>query len=92
MALLEATPDTPACVVSLSGNQSVRLPLMECVQVVSTREAVKHASPLGGHPAPLPTSVGVTVLHLFPPPPKTKDVQKAMDEKRFEEAIQLRGR
>ena len=36
MALLEATPDTPACVVSLSGNQSVRLPLMECVQMVST--------------------------------------------------------
>ncbi|XP_037056158.1 ATP-dependent 6-phosphofructokinase, liver type isoform X2 [Peromyscus leucopus] len=54
MALLEATPDTPACVVSLSGNQSVRLPLMECVQV-------------------------------------TKEVQKAMDEKRFDEAIQLRG-
>uniref|UniRef100_A0A8D1XBM7 6-phosphofructokinase type B n=1 Tax=Sus scrofa TaxID=9823 RepID=A0A8D1XBM7_PIG len=55
MALLEATPDTPACVVSLSGNQSVRLPLMECVQM-------------------------------------TKEVQKAMDEKRFDEAIQLRGR
>uniref|UniRef100_A0A452SIF3 Phosphofructokinase, liver type n=1 Tax=Ursus americanus TaxID=9643 RepID=A0A452SIF3_URSAM len=36
MALLEATPDTQACVVSLSGNQSVRLPLMECVQVVSS--------------------------------------------------------
>lgn len=35
MALLEATPDTPACVVSLSGNVAVRLPLMECVQVVS---------------------------------------------------------
>uniref|UniRef100_A0A674IQQ8 6-phosphofructokinase n=1 Tax=Terrapene triunguis TaxID=2587831 RepID=A0A674IQQ8_9SAUR len=34
MALLEGTPDTPACVVSLSGNQAVRLPLMECVQVV----------------------------------------------------------
>uniref|UniRef100_A0A8C5AC10 ATP-dependent 6-phosphofructokinase n=1 Tax=Gadus morhua TaxID=8049 RepID=A0A8C5AC10_GADMO len=33
MALLEATPETPACVVSLSGNQAVRLPLMECVQV-----------------------------------------------------------
>ncbi|XP_066564712.1 ATP-dependent 6-phosphofructokinase, muscle type isoform X2 [Amia ocellicauda] len=33
MALLEATPDTPASVVSLSGNQAVRLPLMECVQV-----------------------------------------------------------
>lgn len=38
MALLEATPDTPACVVSLSGNQSVRLPLMECVQVVSSSQ------------------------------------------------------
>uniref|UniRef100_A0A8C5ZEF7 Phosphofructokinase, liver type n=1 Tax=Marmota marmota marmota TaxID=9994 RepID=A0A8C5ZEF7_MARMA len=55
MALLEATPDTPACVVSLSGNQPVRLPLMECVQV-------------------------------------TKEVQKAMDDRRFDEAIQLRGR
>ncbi|XP_034028197.1 ATP-dependent 6-phosphofructokinase, muscle type-like [Thalassophryne amazonica] len=33
MALLEATPDTPACVVTLSGNHAVRLPLMECVQV-----------------------------------------------------------
>uniref|UniRef100_A0A8C0HRU4 ATP-dependent 6-phosphofructokinase n=1 Tax=Buteo japonicus TaxID=224669 RepID=A0A8C0HRU4_9AVES len=35
LALLEATPATPACVVSLSGNQAVRLPLMECVQMVS---------------------------------------------------------
>ncbi|XP_056131296.1 phosphofructokinase, muscle b [Lampris incognitus] len=33
MALLEATAETPACVVSLSGNMAVRLPLMECVQV-----------------------------------------------------------
>lgn len=33
MALLEATPETPACVVSLSGNEAIRLPLMECVQV-----------------------------------------------------------
>ncbi|XP_010794434.1 phosphofructokinase, muscle b [Notothenia coriiceps] len=33
MALLQATPETPACVVSLSGNMAVRLPLMECVQV-----------------------------------------------------------
>ncbi|CAB1314988.1 unnamed protein product [Coregonus sp. 'balchen'] len=32
MALLEATPETPACVVSLSGNMAIRLPLMECVQ------------------------------------------------------------
>ncbi|XP_078545041.1 ATP-dependent 6-phosphofructokinase, muscle type-like isoform X2 [Lissotriton helveticus] len=55
MALLEATPDTPACVVSLSGNHAIRLPLMECVQV-------------------------------------TKDVTKAMTEKRFVDAVNLRGR
>ncbi|XP_028846307.1 ATP-dependent 6-phosphofructokinase, liver type-like isoform X2 [Denticeps clupeoides] len=55
VALLEATPDTPACAVGLSGNRAVRLPLMECVQM-------------------------------------TKEVQKAMNEKRFEEAIQLRGK
>ncbi|XP_051787333.1 ATP-dependent 6-phosphofructokinase, liver type-like [Erpetoichthys calabaricus] len=55
LALLEATPETPACVVSLSGNQAVRLPLMECVQM-------------------------------------TKEVQKAMNEQRFEDAIQLRGK
>ncbi|XP_022609729.1 ATP-dependent 6-phosphofructokinase, platelet type-like isoform X8 [Seriola dumerili] len=55
LALLETTANTPACVVSLCGNQSVRLPLMECVQM-------------------------------------TQEVQKAMDEKRFEEAVKLRGR
>lgn len=46
MALLEATPDTPACVVSLSGNQSVRLPLMECVQVVSMGPSPSLQNPL----------------------------------------------
>uniref|UniRef100_A0A672Q355 6-phosphofructokinase type C n=1 Tax=Sinocyclocheilus grahami TaxID=75366 RepID=A0A672Q355_SINGR len=55
LALLETTANTAACVVSLCGNQSVRLPLMECVQM-------------------------------------TQEVQKAMDEKRFEEAVRLRGR
>ncbi|XP_048857700.1 phosphofructokinase, liver b [Brienomyrus brachyistius] len=55
VALMEATPDTAACVIGLSGNQAMRLPLMECVQM-------------------------------------TKEVQKAMNEKRFEEAIQLRGK
>ncbi|XP_036934901.1 ATP-dependent 6-phosphofructokinase, platelet type isoform X3 [Acanthopagrus latus] len=55
LALLETTANTPACVVSLCGNQSVRLPLMECVQM-------------------------------------TQEVQKAMDGKRFEEAVKLRGR
>ncbi|XP_027762526.1 ATP-dependent 6-phosphofructokinase, platelet type isoform X2 [Empidonax traillii] len=55
LALLEGTPATPACVVSLSGNQAVRLPLMECVQM-------------------------------------TQEVQKAMDEGRFLEAVRLRGK
>ncbi|XP_017279996.1 ATP-dependent 6-phosphofructokinase, liver type [Kryptolebias marmoratus] len=54
IALLEATPETPACVIGLSGNHAVRLPLMECVDM-------------------------------------TKLVQKAMNEKRFEEAVKLRG-
>lgn len=34
MALMEATPDTPACVIGLSGNRSVKLPLMEAVEMV----------------------------------------------------------
>ncbi|KAM9343337.1 ATP-dependent 6-phosphofructokinase, liver type [Pholidichthys leucotaenia] len=33
VALMEATPETPACVIGLSGNQAVRLPLMECVEM-----------------------------------------------------------
>lgn len=32
MAIMEATPETEACVVTLDGNQAVRLPLMECVR------------------------------------------------------------
>ncbi|XP_070522629.1 ATP-dependent 6-phosphofructokinase isoform X4 [Cardiocondyla obscurior] len=40
MALMEATPDTEACVVTLDGNQAVRLPLMECVR---RTKAVAHA-------------------------------------------------
>uniref|UniRef100_A0A9J8B3E5 6-phosphofructokinase type B n=1 Tax=Cyprinus carpio carpio TaxID=630221 RepID=A0A9J8B3E5_CYPCA len=35
VALLEATPETSACVIGLSGNQAMRLPLMECVNMVS---------------------------------------------------------
>jgi len=55
MALMEATPDTEACVVSLDGNQAVRLPLMECVE-------------------------------------RTKAVAQAMADKKWELAVQLRGR
>ncbi|KFM71331.1 6-phosphofructokinase, partial [Stegodyphus mimosarum] len=55
LALLEATADSEAVVVSLDGNQSVRVPLMECVM-------------------------------------KTKSVAEAMANKKWEEAVNLRGR
>lgn len=32
MALMEATCDTEACVISLDGNQAVRVPLVQCVE------------------------------------------------------------
>lgn len=32
MALMEAEGEAEACVVTLDGNQAVRLPLMECVR------------------------------------------------------------
>lgn len=32
LALMDATPETEACVVSLAGNTAVRVPLMECVK------------------------------------------------------------
>jgi hypothetical protein len=33
LALMDATPDSEACVVSLDGNSAVRVPLMECGNV-----------------------------------------------------------
>ena len=32
LALMDANPDTEACVVSLDGNAAVRVPLMACVE------------------------------------------------------------
>lgn len=55
LALMEAKEDTEACVVSLDGNQAVRVPLMECVE-------------------------------------RTKAVAKAMDDKEWTKAVELRGR
>lgn len=55
LALCEATAETEPCVVTLDGNQAVRVPLMACVQ-------------------------------------KTQAVAKAMSEKKWELAQQLRGR
>ncbi len=43
LALMDATPDTEACVVSLVGNSSVRVPLMECVEKTkAVTEAMKN--------------------------------------------------
>lgn len=55
MAIMEATPDSPASVISLDGNQAVRLNLMECVE-------------------------------------KTKAVGKALANRQWDLAVQLRGR
>jgi len=55
LALMDATPDTPACVVSLDGNAAVRVPLMHCVE-------------------------------------KTQGVTKAMENKDWDLAVQLRGK
>ena len=55
MALVEATPVTEPCVVTLVGNVAVRVPLMKCVE-------------------------------------KTQAVTKAMAERNWELAIQLRGK
>jgi 6-phosphofructokinase 1 len=55
MALMDATPETEPCVVSLAGNVAIRLPLMECVM-------------------------------------KTKAVAKAMEDKDFQKAVELRGK
>lgn len=55
LALMEASEDTEAFVVSLDGNQAVRVPLMECVE-------------------------------------RTKAVAKAMENKEWTKAVELRGR
>ncbi|GAB6028388.1 hypothetical protein CHUAL_002554 [Chamberlinius hualienensis] len=55
LALCEATEHTEPCVVTLDGNQAVRVPLMACVE-------------------------------------KTKAVAKAMSEKKWNLAVELRGR
>lgn len=38
LALMDATPSTPAVVVSLSGNAAVRVPLMDCVEKTQVRD------------------------------------------------------
>ena len=55
LALLEAKENSEACVVTLDGNQAIRLPLMACVE-------------------------------------KTQAVAKALANKEWHLAVQLRGR
>lgn len=55
LALMEMTPESHPSVISIDGNQIVRVPLMKCVE-------------------------------------RTQAVQKAMDEKNFSRAVELRGR
>ncbi|CAG9855596.1 unnamed protein product [Phyllotreta striolata] len=55
LALMEAEDTAEPCVISLDGNQAVRLPLMECVKL-------------------------------------TKEVAKAMAEKNWQRAVELRGK
>lgn len=55
MALMDADENTGPCVVSLDGNQAIRVPLMECVE-------------------------------------RTQAVARAMADKKFELAVELRGR
>ncbi|XP_071954893.1 ATP-dependent 6-phosphofructokinase, platelet type-like [Antedon mediterranea] len=55
LALADAKPDSPACVVSLDGNKAVRVPLMSCVD-------------------------------------KTQAVAKAVQERNFQKASDLRGK
>uniref|UniRef100_A0A8C5X8W8 Phosphofructokinase, muscle n=1 Tax=Malurus cyaneus samueli TaxID=2593467 RepID=A0A8C5X8W8_9PASS len=77
MALLEATPDTPACVVSLSGNQAVRLPLMECVQVTKdvttamNEGRFEDALKLRGRSFQNNWNVYKLLAHIRPPPTKS---------------------
>ncbi|XP_068904708.1 ATP-dependent 6-phosphofructokinase isoform X3 [Tenebrio molitor] len=55
MALVEADENTEPCIISLDGNQAVRVPLMDCVK-------------------------------------RTKAVAQAMADKKFELAVELRGK
>ncbi|NXA43836.1 PFKAM protein, partial [Eudromia elegans] len=77
MALLEGTPETPACVVSLSGNQAVRLPLMECVQVTKDVTTAMNegrfddALKLRGRSFQNNWNVYKLLAHIRPPPTKS---------------------
>lgn len=84
-ALLEATPDSEACVVSLDGNQAVRVPLMQCVEkvLVEIKELILWK---------LFKIVIPFVYYIFIIFYQTKAVGAAMADKDWEDAVKLRGR
>ena len=61
LALMDAAPDTPACVVSLEGNQTVRVPLMECVDRVSLSSCLLSVSLSASLSASLSVSLSVSL-------------------------------
>ena len=71
LALMDATPSTPAVVVSLNGNAAVRIPLMDCVEK---------------------TQVIVRFMNKDFDLLSSQAVTKAMNEKNWELAVQLRGK
>lgn len=74
MALMETEPHSEPCVISLDGNQAVRLPLMECVKQ---------------------TKAVAQVWYIFQPQIfciNIIDDLKAMADKQWERAVQLRGK
>lgn len=83
VALMEASPDTPACVIGLSGNHPVRLPLMECVDIVSYSVLSYYWFEW--------TQWTVGGSYILDCALQTKLVQTSMNEKKFDEAVKLRG-
>uniref|UniRef100_A0A669D2G9 Phosphofructokinase, muscle b n=1 Tax=Oreochromis niloticus TaxID=8128 RepID=A0A669D2G9_ORENI len=65
MALLEATPETPACVVSLSGNMAVRLPLMECVSFENNWNTYKMLAHV--RPPEAKSNINIAILNVGAP-------------------------
>ncbi|KAK2174080.1 hypothetical protein NP493_830g01055 [Ridgeia piscesae] len=84
LALMDATPDTPASVMSLDGNQTVRVPLMECVQRTKAvqsamdRKDFKKAVKLRGRTLTANLTAYESLQHMRPPPSQCcEDPEKA---------------
>jgi hypothetical protein len=65
LALMDATPDTEACVVSLDGNAAVRVPLMACVEKTQAVAKVNFVYLLLSFIQPFSDGDFVCLLNLF---------------------------